>query len=66
MNNEPSYTSINEPSDANPLEINENEYNMLDWNDDSIVSNLKIMRQKALVKELQSKLTKDELEEEKK
>lgn len=32
---------------------------------ENIVSNIKIMKQKALVKELQSKLTEDELEEEK-
>lgn len=33
---------------------------------DSIMSNLKILKQKALVKELKSKLTEDELEEERK
>lgn len=37
-----------------------------DWYDDNILSNVKFMKQKALVKEMKSKLTEDELEEEKK
>ncbi|KAL0270802.1 UNVERIFIED_CONTAM: hypothetical protein PYX00_008094 [Menopon gallinae] len=37
-----------------------------DWCDDSILSNVRFMKQKALVQEMKSKLTEDELEEERK
>lgn len=61
-----SNSSVNVSAETPVFEKDENEYNLLDWSDENIVSNIKIMRQKALAKELQSKLTKDELEEEKK
>lgn len=55
--------------DTTPLikkeEKDEDDSKGVTWCDkENIVSNIKIMRQKALVKELKSKLTEDELEEE--
>ncbi|KAK6617126.1 hypothetical protein RUM43_014728 [Polyplax serrata] len=63
---EESDSSTNVSAETELFEKYEDEYSLVDWNDDNILSNLKIIRQKALAKELQSKLSKDELEEEKK